>query len=328
MRIEPCKICGHRDFSYLFEGRDRLHYLPGEFKLYRCQGCGLILAYPQLSDQELAKYYPVNYYSYENSHRVALPRSTREKIFYFLLHPFQALNCLFYSKLLGQNRDLKYVAGSRVLDIGCGDGRYLLEKRAFGCSCFGNDISEGALSRLRGIAPEIETRRGNLWEVNFPENFFDVINLSHVIEHVRDVDKLLTEARRIVKEDGLLRIQVPNAASVSFVIFRRFWMPLDVPRHVYAFSLKNLSRLFADKGFEVVCVRTAEGSFSVIGSVFYLFAVLTGKKIEMMRHERIWNSELLKLLLFPYALIVNLPRWGDTAEFILRKSKAQIAPRG
>jgi SAM-dependent methyltransferase len=320
MRIEPCKICANQDFEYLYQGCDRLHYLPGEFKLYRCSGCGLILVYPQLRDQELSKYYPQDYYSYENSHRVAPPRSLKEKLVYFLLHPFQALNCLFYSKLLGQNRDLKCGLGSRVLDIGCGDGRYLLEKRSLGCQCFGNDIGEKALNRLREKVPEIETRCGNLWDVDFSQNFFDVINMSHVIEHVRDMDKLLIEARRIVKDDGLLRIQVPNAASVSFAIFGKFWMPLDVPRHVYTFSFPNLKRMFRDNGFEIVHARTVEGSFSVIGSIFYVVASLFKKEIPLMRHERIWDSEIIKLLFFPYAFVVNLLRVGDTAEFILRKA--------
>jgi SAM-dependent methyltransferase len=316
--IDPCKVCGNREFNHLFNGRDRIHYLPGEFKLFRCRVCGLILLHPQLGEEELKKYYPEDYYSYKNLQRITLPRSKKDKIVYYLTHPVQALNCIFYSKLLGLNKDLPSGPMTSILDIGCGDGRYLLEKRGSGCTCFGNDISEAALMRLKKAAPEIDVRCGNLWHVGYPEKFFDMINLSNVLEHVTEVHKLLAEARRIAKDNGLLRIQVPNAASVTFLIFKKYWMPLEVPRHVYVFSLKNLKRLFESSGFEVVNSRTIEGPFSVTASIFFVIAAALRKKIELMRYEHLWDSELLKLLLFPYVLLVNLLRLGAMAEFILR----------
>ncbi|MEI7752699.1 MAG: class I SAM-dependent methyltransferase [Candidatus Omnitrophota bacterium] len=220
------------------------------------------------------------------------------------------------------NRELPVGPKTRILDIGCGDGRYLLERRTLGCECYGNDICEAALTRLKKAAPETDVRCGNLWEVDYTEKSFDVINLSNVMEHVKEINQLLAEARRIVKDDGLLRIQVPNAASLTFAIFRKHWMPLEVPRHVYVFSLKNLKRLFESAGFEVISSRTVEGSFTVLASVFFVLSTVVNKKIELMRYERIWNSEILKLIIFPYALIVNLLRLGDMAEFILKKSKA------
>jgi SAM-dependent methyltransferase len=236
-----------------------------------------------------------------------------------LKHPLRALNGLLYSKLLSQNKDLKVAPGSRILDIGCGDGRYLLEKRSLGCICFGNDISLEALRRLRENAPDIETRCGDLWEVHYPEKYFDAINMSHVLEHVGEIDKLLIELRRIVKDSGLLRIQIPNAASLTCAIFGKCWIALDVPRHVYVFSLTNLKKFFSDAGFEIVSSRTIENSFSVIGSFFYVFNALFKKKFELLHCERIWNNEVLKLLLFPYSLVVNLCKVGDTAEFVLKK---------
>jgi SAM-dependent methyltransferase len=224
-----------------------------------------------------------------------------------------------YSKLLGQNRDVPIRADFVVLDVGCGEGRYLLEKRQAGCRCYGVDISAAALLRLQQVDPAIKTHCGNLWDANFPDSFFDVINLSHVLEHVTEFSRLLSETRRILKPGGSLRVQVPNAASLSFWIFGKCWMPLDVPRHVYVFSIKNLKRLFEGAGFEIVNSRTLENSFSVIGSLFYTFNEWFGKKIELMRHERIWNNELVKLLFFPYSLFVNLFRIGDSVEFILKK---------
>jgi 2-polyprenyl-3-methyl-5-hydroxy-6-metoxy-1,4-benzoquinol methylase len=221
---------------------DSLYDLPGKFSLYRCAECGLIQIYPPLPEDELHKYYPENYFAYETSRRVTPLKTFNEKLSFYLKHPLQGLNCLCYSKILGLNRALKCAPGCNVLDIGCGDGRFLLESRANGCLCFGNDISRTALNRLRQIAPDIETRCGNLWEVGFSGDFFDVINLSNVIEHVPDIDKLLFEARRIIKPDGRLRVQVPNSASLTFAIFGKNWLALDVPRHVHIFSMRNIKK--------------------------------------------------------------------------------------
>lgn len=319
MQINPCRICGNAEFRYLFDGKDRLYHLAGSFKLYRCCRCGLILIYPVLSEQDLSGFYPSNYYSYESSGLVTVRRTLKEKILYYLRHPIEALNCILYSKLLGQNRDLPTGPFSRVLDIGCGEGRYLLEKRQTGAQCFGVDISEAALERLRKIDPTISTYCGNVWGAAYPDDYFDLVNLCHVLEHVIDINRLLAEIKRALKQGGLLRIQVPNAASLSFRIFGKYWMPLDVPRHVYVFSAGNLEALFKNAGLQIVSCRTLENSFSVIGSSLYVLNELFRRKIELMRHEHVWNNEFLKLLFFPYALLVNLFRLGDSIEFILKK---------
>jgi hypothetical protein len=57
----------------------------------------------------------------------------------------------------------------------------------------------------------------------------------------------------------------------------------------------------------------------VLGALFNVFNAVTGRRVEFLRHERIWNSEIVKALLFPYCFFVNLFRCGDVAEFVLRK---------
>lgn len=319
MMTDACPICKKLERHFLFDGEDRLYFLPGKFKLYQCCGCRLIRVLPPLSESELAQYYPEHYYSYESSRLVAPLRDKREKLFYYLGHPFQALNCLVYSKLMRQNQDLPSQLGDKVLDVGCGEGRYLLEKKQEGAQCFGVDINKNALNRLRETDSNIAAFCGNIWDATFPDDFFDLINLSHVLEHVASVERFLTEVRRILKPQGKVRVQVPNVASLSFVLFQKYWMPLDVPRHVYAFSISNLKQLFNAVGFEVVKFRTLENSFSVIGSLFYVFNALFGKKVALMNYQSIWDHEILKFLLFPYSFAVNFFKMGDTAEFILKK---------
>ena len=315
-----CKICGDQESRFLWKGKDRFYHLDGVFNLFRCRRCGLIFVYPFLSDVELVKYYPQNYYSYKSFKRVSAPPDRKEpKAVYYLKHPLKAANAMIYSKLLGQNADVAVPAGGEVLDVGCGDGRFLLEKRNNGYRISGVDISESALSRLKSEAPEAVIYCGNLWDAKFPIEHFDLIHLSHVVEHVVHIDKLVSEIRRILKPGGRVAIQIPNAASLTFLLFGPLWIHLDVPRHVYVFSKKNLRRFFEDHSFYVEKVRTLENSFSVLGCLIYVWNALFGSRKRIDDTRKFWDSEVMKLLLAPYALAVNIAGVGDTMEFILTK---------
>ncbi len=320
MTADACKICNGRKLHFLFQGRDRLHFIPGDFEIWRCGDCGLLFLNPCPDQQALGRYYPPKeYYSYSDSEKIeAEPLSGRRKVLFYLKHPLKALNTLIYSKVVGQNRDIEVFKGARVLDIGCGDGRYLLQKREKGAQCYGVDIGEEGLAELKKKAPDIQLHCGDLWETRWPNASFDLINLCHVLEHVKDIDKLLPEIRRLLKPGGRLRIQVPNAASLTAKLFGPFWIGLDTPRHVYVFSRKNLSRYLNESGFKVVSSRTLENSFDVIASLIYVWNAARGTRRVATNMDKIWNNEWAKLLLAPYAVLVNALGAGDVMEFIAK----------
>ena len=301
------------------KSQDRLYHLPGEFDLYRCAACGLILIYPFLENSRLGSYYPEDYYSYSDSKKIGEKLPASGPLSRLFKHPLKNLNGLLYSKIQRQNQDETVPVGSAVLDVGCGDGRYLLKKKEEGAVCFGVDISEGAISKLKSRNPEMTVFCGDLWVAHFPEASFRLINLCHVLEHVQPTGTLLAEIKRLLMPGGRLRVQVPNGASLTRLMFGPYWMALDTPRHVYIFSKKNLRRLFEQQDLRVVSVRTLENSFSVLGSLVYVCNAVFGKKMELMKLEKFWDNEFLKLLLFPYSFFVNLFGVGDSIEFILEK---------
>ena len=315
-----CKICGNKSFSYLCKGIDRFCFVEGDYDLYKCDKCGLILIAPYLQQDILKKYYPDNYYSYSDTDRMQEDiGSAKNKLIFYLKHPIKAANCMVYSKILRQKDCLSYKKDIDILDIGCGDGRYLLEKRRYGCNCFGVDINKEALDKLKKADSNITVYCGNLWEAKFPDNHFDIVNLSSVLEHIVDIDTLLQEINRILKEEGVLRIQVPNSSSMTYKIFGKYWMGLDVPRHVYTFSINNLKLLFKKVNFKVGSYRTVENSYDFICSIIYVYNSIFKKKCEIMKCSNVWDNELLKLLFSPYAFLVNALKVGDSVEFVLKK---------
>lgn len=266
----------------------------------------------------LSKHYPKDYYSYNASPEEA-PARKGPKWKHYLRHPFQAANALVYSKWIGQNKDVRGRTGLKFLDVGCGDGAYLVTKKAEGCECYGVDISVEALSKLKKKHPDIRTHCGELADARWPSDYFDVVNLCHVLEHVPDPEATLREIRRILKPGGLVKISVPNSDSWSRSLFFKCWLGYDSPRHLWVFSRRNLSILFIRTGFRLSEFRTLENSFSVLGSVIYTVNAQMKRKGELMSLRSIWDNEFLKLLVGPYALAANAAQKGDVAEYLLKK---------
>lgn len=313
-----CAICGKSDARFLWKGVDYFYQLPGEFDLRKCLACGLIFIDPPPPEDVLSKYYPKDYYSYETGGLDASQAPTSKTAYYFR-HPLKALNALFYSKILRQNVNLDVSPGSSVLDIGCGDGRYLRGQKNEGCRVFGVDLSSEALARLKNHLPDANVYCGHVWDAGFAEASFDLIRLDNVMEHITDIAKLTAELRRLVHPNGRILIRVPNSDSLTFLLFARRWIHLDTPRHVYVFSKKNLRKFLDGYGFSIESHRTLENSFSVLGSLIYLYNSIFLQHLRIDKTRFFWDSELLKILLFPYTFFTNFFQKGDVVEFILKK---------
>lgn len=102
-----------------------------------------------------------------------------------------------------------------ILDVGCGDGFYLhllcvLFPKA---KIVGIDSDKNALrSAYINIKYEnVKIKYGNIYNLNFESNSFDVVLASEVLEHLQDDFKGLKEIHRVLRSDGLLLISVPHA---------------------------------------------------------------------------------------------------------------------
>ncbi len=78
------------------------------------------------------------------------------------------------------------------------------------------------------------------------------ITLFHVLEHVYDPKQQIEAARRLLRRNGRLIIQVPNAASWQFRMLGKRWNGLDVPRHLITFRATDLNKLLDGCGFEIL----------------------------------------------------------------------------
>jgi SAM-dependent methyltransferase len=138
----------------------------------------------------------------------------------------------------------------RVLDVGCGNGDFLATLARRGWHVSGTDLSAVACDQARGKG--IVTHEGPLTEANLPATDFDVITLWHVLEHLPDPTVELAEARRLLRDDGLLVLEVPNSGTPTFRLCGKDWVCLDVPRHLQHFTPPTLQQLLRQAGFAPV----------------------------------------------------------------------------
>lgn len=152
---------------------------------------------------------------------------------------------------------------SRLLDVGSGNGEFLVQMRELGWSVAGYDVDPKAAALVRSFG--IEVAEGRLGKDSFAEPF-DAITLHHVIEHVHDPLDLLKACRALLKPDGRLWLATPNVRSFARRRFGRYWPGLDAPRHLVIWSAQALDGILERAGFRDRVVRPNVGRFGVVGA--------------------------------------------------------------
>ncbi len=167
LELIPCNLCGADDADLLFYGRDRLHDLPGEFRIVRCRQCGLIYLNPRPIAGEIGRYYPADYHPYVAPVRAAQHRVSRWDQRYGLYKRLRAVAAL-------QPR-------GRLLDVGCGTGDFITFAREQGWQVQGVELSESAAAFCRDQL-DLPVVTGDLLAAGLPAGQFDVVTL---VERVR-----------------------------------------------------------------------------------------------------------------------------------------------
>jgi 2-polyprenyl-6-hydroxyphenyl methylase/3-demethylubiquinone-9 3-methyltransferase len=156
-------------------------------------------------------------------------------------------------------------AGERVLDVGCGEGRFAAELARAGAKVVGIDVAEEPLRRARELHPELDVRLVDAeggWEL--ADGSFDVVWAGEVIEHVADTAAWLSEVRRVLRSGGRLLLSTPahgRLTILALALSRRAFAARFDPRgeHLRFYDRATLTELLEDFRFQEVEVRGAGG---------------------------------------------------------------------
>jgi len=135
----------------------------------------------------------------------------------------------------------------RLLDVGCGLG-HLLSGVDPRWERHGIEISAYAAEKAEEYGTIFH---GDLMSAGYPDAFFDVVTLYHVIEHMEDPESELREIRRVLKPGGWLIAGTPNFDSACARRFGDKFRLLHDVTHISLFSAESLRRLLEDNGFSV-----------------------------------------------------------------------------
>jgi SAM-dependent methyltransferase len=151
-------------------------------------------------------------------------------------------------------------AGDRVLDLGCGDGRFTAELARLGAAPTGVDIAQSAIDRARAAHRDLDFRLTPIdGPLPFDDVSFDVVWTSEVIEHVADTARWLSEVRRVLVPRGRLLLTTPSHGRLRIALngIEAFSDPLG--DHLHLYTRGSLKALLAEFGLHQISVRTAGG---------------------------------------------------------------------
>ena len=257
-----CNLCGQSNFTVLEEDQP-------PFRVLKCNHCSLIFVYPRPDHSELIGHYNEDYY-------VDWIGTQKDK------------RIRMWEKRLDKLKGFR--SGGRLLDVGCGEGLFLHLAKENGWQISGTELSSYA-ARYASNSLNVDIFYGEILDAGFPGDFFDVVTMWHVLEHVKDPKAYLKEVRHILKPEGLLVIAVPNVNGmvmrIAYRIAKRRRLKLfskeEKELHLYHFSADTIRAYLEKTGFE--CLRLSpdfgiiEGSKKLINIISVIPYFIAGIKI-------------------------------------------------
>ena len=310
----PCPICNHTT-NFSFSGRDLMFNHFERFDYNQCTNCELIFQHPLPSADRISEFYPDEYDVYEEQNRLKKISQFRlavlkKKYGYSQLKTKSIYNLFsFFTNFVDGNQfEVTYIENGKLLDIGCGNGRFLHGMKQLGWITKGVEFNASAVNVCKKSG--LDVHHGDLFSAQFDNDSFDVINLSHVIEHVPDPKTLFIEISRILKPNGLFIVKTPNSNALGRPLFDTNWFANEVPRHLYLFSEKNLLEMGKSCNLNMIRMVTNSTPKIVLNSVDYVLKN-TGKP-----SKRIWWKRLLAR---SYVLLAKYKKQGDEIHIVFKK---------
>ncbi|PYT08623.1 MAG: hypothetical protein DMF49_04675 [Acidobacteria bacterium] len=157
----------------------------------------------------------------------------------------------YYARLA--ERLLKRAGGSRVLDVGCGQGSLLahLKPRV---EVWGIEVSDYAAQRCAVLAPRARIVVGNIEEgipEGMPEGGFDVLIARYLLEHLQDPSAAIRHCASLIRPGGYFLFSVPNTGSPGLRLKGSQWFGYLDETHCSLLAPEEWLRLTGQSGLRL-----------------------------------------------------------------------------
>lgn len=265
-RVDRCPICGEVGRTLLHDGlTDKVFFCaPGRWSLYQCPTCGAAYLDPRPTPATIAMAYS-DYYTHEEGDDAPKGRFAHFKRrlrndylnarYNTDLHPAwkvgRWITFLLPQKQKQIDESVRHLPATGkpgvLVDIGCGNGQFLGAAMQLGWEAWGVDPDPKAVETAQKTGATVI--QGGFPDTGLPSAHFDIVTLSHVIEHVHDPLAALREAFRVVKPGGHIWLATPNMGSFGHARFGADWRGLEPPRHLVLFNNNSLEKALDGAGF-------------------------------------------------------------------------------
>ncbi len=232
-----CGLCGASETAPFAEGFDYEYATASNrFTFRECLACGHLYLNPRPSASQLPVIYPSTYYAFAEN------QAGNSAVGYFR-KIWESVKVKDFLKLIGPGR-------KKILDIGCGEGRFLSLLKQYGDPSWelvGLDLDKNAaeLCRRKGFRCEV----GRIEDFSGSEKF-DAVILFQLIEHVDKPREVLESMRSCLNPGGVLILETPNPAGLDFKFFKKsYWGHYHFPRHWHLFTPSRMERLLSETGY-------------------------------------------------------------------------------
>ena len=303
-----CLYCQSAGATMLYPATDMYNFT---FNVVQCTNCRAVYLDPQPTAQQLDHAYSEHYYG------------EQEKKFF---SPFELI--IDYFRKQRARKLTSYLSpNAHILDIGCGNGRFLHFVSQLGSyHLHGVELPGKAAQRAAQI-PQMHLKIGTLQANDFAPQSLDAISMFHVVEHLPNPAEVLEIMGNIIKPNGIAIISFPNIDSWQSRFFKGKWLHLDPPRHLYFFAPNDFSAVMEKYGFETIDAKYFNPEYNPFGflqSILNYFSDQRDILYEYLKHnyEYTANYSKLNLMLQTLFFVCSFPLFilADAVEAAFKKS--------
>lgn len=228
LTLRNCPTCDTTGFSKILQ-KDHMD-------IVQCENCNLVYTNPIFNDEHYKTTYQSRDYQEivkdlgEESHNYRVNRFGKERV-------------KIMAKLIKDQNDVNY------LDVGCSTGFVIEAASTEGWNAVGIDLNPSAIEfgKSRGL----DLQNNSLDEISFPENYFDVISMFDVLEHLPNPKEIINQALKYLKEGGILFIYVPNWDSASRILMEENAHFIWPTHHLNYYTPNTLQSFLENLGLKV-----------------------------------------------------------------------------
>lgn len=314
-----CPLCDSGTYDIYIKNAKELYNNTGEvFDVVKCQKCDFIFTNPRPTKETVSYFYPDSAGYYQPVSQDNTKSSLFKKGFFnaVLKHCYNYevetpygvvvahLLKLLFSKKIALMHIPDFVKEGKLLDIGCSWGGYLSQMQRYGWDVYGTEINEKVVKYAHEKLNLKNVRLGFFENIAWKQNFFDVVHMNMVLEHLYEPLLSLRLIYSVMKSKGQLILSVPDISGVEARLYKGKAYTLQVPQHLSHFSPKTITDILSRTGFRVEKIVHHRFDRDLVASADYL----ENKLVAKILHNKIIRKTLVRSAVYCLAVLGKTSR--------------------